>query len=257
MIKKLSESSLPIALSAFGITLYYSEMLTQNIDFIRGTINFCATFFIYNFAILSPKLVHNPKAFRENKYQVSIGIISLFTLIPLIYCIQFIGILDLINYSHLFVLSLLYELPRKLKLRRLPYLKPFLISYIWTMAVVFPYYYDNIIVPSNIFIVEFFLFMLMLCLIFDFRDREIDTKENIKTFANMMEFKSFKRLTYALFTVSTFLTLFVFCKTPLYLFNLIAIFMTIYKLDHKKGYLYYLLIVDGLIFLRSLSLLYS
>lgn len=255
MIKKLSESSLPIAISAFGITIFYSEMLAQNSDILRALLNFCSTFFMYNLAILTPKLLANQAEFFKSKYHLSLSLAALFVLLPLIYCLRYLGALDIINYSHLFILSLLYELPGKYKLRSIAFFKPFLISYIWTMSVVAPYYYDNIISPSPIFIIEFFVFMMLLCLIFDYRDIETDEKEGIKTFANQIGLKGFKVILYTLFSLSTLLTLFVFCKTVFFILNIIAIFLVILKLDKNKSYFFYLIVVDGLILLRVLNLL--
>lgn len=254
IIKRFSESSLPIAISAFAITLFYSELLTQNLDFLRATINFCSTFFIYNFVILLPKFIDNPNDIIQNRFKLTLSILSLISILPLLYCIQYISFLDILNYSHLFVLSLFYELPIKIKLRRLPYMKSFLISYVWTMSVVFPYYYDNIITPPSIFLIEFFLFIFLLCLLFDFRDKEVDLKDNIRTLANSLTSFQFKFLIWFIFILSTFFTMFIFCKNLFYLFNLGAIAFTLLTISEKRRNIYYLIIVDGLITLRALSL---
>ena len=188
---------------------------------------------------------------------ISLSPISEWKAFIIIYCIRYLGFLDLINYFHLFILSLLYIGPKDKNLRKIKYLKPFIISYIWAMSIVAPYYYDNIITPSLVFILEFFSFILYLAIIFDFRDRNSDAIEGIKTFAQKLPLKRLKIILMMLVIFSSLFSLIYFCFSYFLVLNIIANLLVIIALNDTRNSLYYLVLVDGLIGLRAFLLFYT
>lgn len=256
-LNQFARTSLPISIAAFLLTLFYSQLLSENLDLLRATINASATLLIYNFSIHKEAFIASPKEFFKSHYYLGIILLTLLSMLVLIYSIRFIGALDYINYIHLLVLSLLYEGPKSFNIRKIPFLKPFIISYIWTLSCIAPYYYDYIIFPSPIFIIECFTFIFGLCLFFDYRDTEKDQYEDIKTFANVLDLKQIKKILFVLWGFSTIFAFIYFC------FSYYLILMTLYhliiiiKLKEDRPNWYYLLLVDGVIILRGLLLFYT
>lgn len=257
ILQLFARSSLPIALAALSITLFYSQILTENIDLLKALFNFSATFIIYNFALYKKVFIQDPKAFLSSYFHRTLLFIAFLCLIIMALVIKYFGALDLINYTHLFFLSLFYDAFEGVRLRKLPYFKPFLISYIWMMSILGTYYYDNIIVPSPVFAIEFFLFIFSLCLMFDYRDRKLDEADGIKNIVNKLSLKQFKVLLLIFFILSSVFSLCYFCFSYFLVLNLIAHLALIYFLNDKREALYYLLGVDGLIILRGLLFFYS
>lgn len=102
-------------------------------------------------------------------------------------------------------ISVLYSFPflpfgKKKRIKDYGYIKIITLSLLWTLVTVWlPV--SNLVVNPALFVFVFvkrFVFMFILCLLFDVRDIEIDDKENIKTLAVMLGKKKSYSLSYFL-----------------------------------------------------------
>jgi hypothetical protein len=253
----LSYSSLPIALFAGAITLFYGQLLSESLDLIRALLNTLGTFIIYNLVQIIPIYTSPYQSYRKDWFKRNLKFIfPLLALasITIIGLLKYINLYDFLNYAHLALLCMFYEGPFKYNFRKIPYIKSILIAYVWTMAVVAPHYYDNFITPSLWYLVEFYLYLLALCLAFDMRDRRVDIVEGVKTFVNRVPYVYAKILIMGVFVLSSIiLTLLMGFKwsLPLYVFIHLGI---LYAVNPKRHDYFYLWAVDGLIFIKSLML---
>lgn len=109
-------------------------------------------------------------------------------------------------------IAFLYSFPvipfmKKKRIKDYGFLKIVTLALLWTLVTVwFPV--NNFLFDKNTFLFVFvkrFVFMFVLCLLFDIRDIEIDRKENIKTLAVFLNKRKSYYVTY--FSLILFLTL--------------------------------------------------
>lgn len=250
-------SSIPIALFAGVISLFYGKLLSESLDLIRFTLNTTATFIIYNLVQIIPIYTQKESSQKREWFKQHLTFLYVFFIICsiiILLTLRYLNFFDFLNYVHLAGLCLLYEGPFKYNLRKVPYLKSVLISYVWTMAIVAPYFYDNYNVPSFWWIAEFFIYIFSLCLAFDLRDRISDVKENIKTIVNKISFQNAKFLIYGLYLLSLIILIsLIGFKLGIFIYFTIHTFILTNINENRKD-LYYLFAVDGLIFFKALAL---
>lgn len=250
-------SSIPIALFAGVISLYYGLVLSESLDLIRFTLNTCATFIIYNLVQIIPIYTQKESSQKREwfiRHLKTLYVLLVFCSIIILLLLKDLNFFDILNYVHLAGLCFLYEGPFKYNLRKIPYLKSILISYVWTMAIVTPYFYDNYIIPSPWWLAEFFIYMLSLCLAFDLRDRISDIRENIKTIVNKISFHKAKYLVYGLYLLSLIILIsLIGFKTGIFIYFIIHT-LILTNINENRKDLYYLFAIDGLIFFKAVTL---
>jgi hypothetical protein len=155
-----------------------------------------------------------------------------------------------------------------LSVRSIGWLKPFCIGFIWAGVVtLYPILYKQILIseafhfsPILLFLfIKNFMFISVLCIMFDIKDYAMDYNAQLKTF--VVEFGLRKTIFLILIPLSLlgFGTFFAFGFThhfsPLRLFlNAIPFLLLVlvtYSLHHRKSVLYYLIIIDGLMLVKA------
>lgn len=186
MLKALSYSSLFIALNAACLALFYG-FLAGSVVAPRVALIALATFASYNVAQLAPLRFRRP--FNERglwikEHSRSLWAYSSIALVGVALLALRLSLADWLNFGHLFVLVLFYENTLGNRpLRKIPYLKPFFISYIWTMTCALAPFYDSWNPELLWHVPQCFLYMLGLCVLFDIRDQKEDLALGTKTFA--------------------------------------------------------------------------
>jgi len=114
-------------------------------------------------------------------------------------------------------IAFLYSFPvipfgKKRRIKDYGFLKIITLALLWTLVTVwFPV--NNFLFERTMFLFIFlkrFVFMFVLCLLFDIRDIEIDRKENIRTLAVFLDLKRSYRIAYIFLVVFVILSLFEF-----------------------------------------------
>ena len=262
LITFFANSSLFIALMALSFYYFYAEVLTHQFNINQAIIIFCATLFSYIGVQLYPSF--NSLKATETKRSLWIKehkkLLTAFAIISFLFLFYFafkIKIELLFIYFHLFILTLFYEniLTVRFSIRRIPYIKPFVIAYIWSWTCI-PY---TSLYQSLLPHLEAFTFILALSIPFDIRDMENDIKDGILTIPIKLGLKWTKILCLLIFFV--FLTLQAYLiPTSIAFFVLSGLFFLVYSFMLYKTYPYqndalFLYGFDGLICIKLLFLL--
>lgn len=258
MLTFFAYSSCFIALNAFALSVFYG-CLAGSVVPARALLVGLSTFALYNIAQLAPLRKRGPQNERglwiqaRSKFLWAGALSSLCAVAVL--SVQ-LTLWDWLNFGHLFLLGLLYEdVFGNKPLREIPYLKPFFISYIWSMSCALPPVYDawN---PELLWMpLECFLFMLSLCVLFDIRDAREDKALGVKTLAVRFGPAPSKRTAAALLALSLFI-LAPFSAIPpwtLAVYGAVWLLVCAGLRAGSKEYAY-LYGVDGLIGLKTLAL---
>lgn len=165
---------------------------------------FFATFFDYNIHRLHT-ILYYPESLKEEKYNWLRKNIKLFYGISILSGIGFISTLFFARIEVLLMLlpfgflTFLYAQPflqskiKIVKLRELPYLKIFLIAFVWSgVCTLVPFIESNYNIPLHKCIQVFamhFLFIFALTIPFDLRDKDSDSKQGLITLAHAINEK--------------------------------------------------------------------
>jgi 4-hydroxybenzoate polyprenyltransferase len=191
-------SSLFIAACAFGLVAQTYMLVGQEVSWRVAGMLFFATLFLYNLESLLPGQVRPPLLLTEKKRW-------LVTHQPLMRWVAlvaggitlwlFLGgapVYPLWFLLHLLLISVLYTIPvasrkyRLLPLRKVPFLKVFLVAYVWAaLTVLLPLLYlgREVFAPEPFWMfVRRFLFIFALALLFDIRDFTKDKALDTYTF---------------------------------------------------------------------------
>lgn len=162
-------------------------------------------------------------------------------------------------------IAFLYSFPflpfgKRKRIKDYGFVKIITLSLLWTLITVwFPV--SNMRVDTGLFVFVFvkrFVFMFILCLLFDVRDIEIDEKENIKTLAVILGKKNSYFLSYfllILFVVLSVVQYFVYPQMVFLLAMLISSVITWIVMEATKktnSDFIYLAGVDGMMLLQAL-----
>lgn len=196
-----------MALSALSLSYFYSNILSTESNFYRYIIIFCGTLASYIAVQLIPISQNFAKSKRslwikENKILLySLLLASLFSIVA---SVKHLESFDILNFSHLFIIVLFYEkiFLNEKELRKIPYVKPFIISYVWACVCTAPQIFLSLKNPNYLIWPECFLFILGLTIPFDIRDIEADNIDGVKTFATKFRVKSVKRLSFLIFIIA-------------------------------------------------------
>jgi 4-hydroxybenzoate polyprenyltransferase len=186
LIAFISNSSLFISLMAVCLSSFYSKILLIPIDMNRSIVIFCGTLLSYigvQLIPLSKNLISNERNQWINDNRILLIIFMVLSIIGIILYTHKLNSFDVLYFSHLFILVVFYEkiLTKKNELRKVPYLKPFIIAYIWAWVCTAPTIYLNFDSISFWPWIECFIFILALTIPFDIRDLKSDSLESIKT----------------------------------------------------------------------------
>jgi 4-hydroxybenzoate polyprenyltransferase len=163
------------------------------------------------------------------------------------------------------VIAFLYSLPvipigNKKRIKDYGFIKIFTLSLLWTIVTVwFPVV--NFSFERNIFVLVFvrrFVFMFVLCLLFDIRDIEIDQKENINTIAVILGKERSYYLAYILlivFIILSLLQFYYFDDKIVLIAMMLSAVITFFAIEVTKKInsdFIYLAGIDGMMLLQAL-----
>lgn len=260
--------SIFIAVCAVALTFQTALLLKLNFNlFVYGFI-FFATLCSYNFYWILSKFSFTskknmPALWRKEATGLLLLIISsigmgycfLQSAIPLHFVITAV------------ILTILYAVPLLpvpvLKFtRKAGVLKTILLAFTWTyVTVIIPLEKDyGLLNSADIFIItRRFLFMLMLCIIFDNRDKELDKIRGLRSLATDLKPLTLRILIYLIF-VLLFISNFFFRNYGITLPQSIALqvstlaLLAVYFYSNKKrSYLFYYFFVDGMMLFSALA----
>lgn len=257
-------------------------------NFIYYCIVFISTVLYYTYAYLPSKGVNSPNPrtrwYARNKKEILISQVILIVLLILLsafYCYKYLkGFLHIpwTNWGLLmifpFVAALYYGIDHRffgrINLRSIGWLKPFLIGYIWAGCVtVYPVifsgvehnenYYDINLVSFFLF-VKNFMFVTVLCIMFDIKDYAVDSNQQIKTFVvnNGLRKTIFyiilplSALGLASFLAYAILRDFSSMKIFLNVIPFILLLIVAYSMHRRQSILYYLIAIDGLMLIKAI-----
>jgi len=162
-------------------------------------------------------------------------------------------------------ITLFYSLPvlpftNKKRLKDFGVLKIITLTLLWTLVTVwFPvsqaYYTD---VSFLLIFLRRFIFIFVLCLVFDIRDTEIDSQENRRTIPVITGIKRAYFICYVLLVLFVLLSLIQYVKIPdivqlnAMLFSAVATFVMIEYVKKNRSDIAYLACLDGMMLLQAL-----
>ena len=162
-------------------------------------------------------------------------------------------------------IAFLYSLPvipigNKKRIKDYGYIKIFTLTLLWTIVTVwFPVVNSSF--DRNVFVFVFFrrfVFMFVLCLLFDIRDIEIDKKENINTIAVILGKKKSYYLAYIsliVFIILSLLQFYYFDDKVVLIAMLLSAVITFFTIEVTKKLnsdFIYLAGIDGMMLLQAL-----
>ena len=254
-----------VAFCAACLVIQTIQLLQQPQNFHLAAFVFCATLCSYNFHyILASGLSRQTISFALFRNRIS-GVI--------VFAIGFTGATILFNkanisLAHLVVaalLTLLYSIPllpfkQTAFTRRAGFLKTLLLAFTWMFVTAFlPLVQQQLQFKAIgiLIMAKRFLFMLMLCIIFDNRDVAVDKVHGLHSLATDLQPKTMQWLITvvfaSLFTLNFFLGRHgVDAKQVLALqVSALATLFVYFYSTKKRGYLFYYFIVDGMMALMA------
>ena len=272
MIKRLIDivlfTSLFIAFASTALvyrTFYIFDLKVNNSFVVFA---FVSTLFTYNLTKIVPiyniSMIDKYAYNRRNQWNINHKILVLIlTILPAL-----VGVFLFLKFSfnqqvyiaHLGIISVLYTLPvfKGKTLRDFPFIKIFLIAYVWASTAILPLLEIGINGKILLFFIENFLFIFAIALPFDIRDFTRDKSQNIKTIPQSIGLKNTKLLASTLILVTNILFYILVNNYILNIYNFVLSLLVITLIwfsDQKKGEYYYLGLVDGVIFLKLLIFL--
>ena len=203
----ISHSSIFISICALSLSFFYSLTFEIETNLYRYIVIFCGTLASYIGVQLIP--MHKNKASSIRSLWIKNNKIILYSLLlasifAIVASIRHLESFDLLNFTHLFIIVLFYEkiFLNEKELRKIPYIKPFLISYVWACVCTAPQIILSLKNPNYIIWAESFMFILGLTIPFDIRDIEADHIDGIKTFATRFKVKTVKVLSFGIFLIA-------------------------------------------------------
>ncbi len=250
-----------ISLCAFALCWQSFLLLHITIDYTICLLIFFATLSSYNFYWLISKYHFSDKRgllilLQQNFSNVFFFVIAAIGLLSCLY--ERTLLLPPVIIAIL--LTLLYSVPLwPVKLlavtRKAGFIKTVLLAFTWTYVTVIVPSQEGIFIESVSVALLFtarFLFMLMLCIIFDSRDINVDKIHSLRSLATDVSRKALSLIMIIVFTcyiVTGFLLRYYFDDVE----QVIAFFITglvtllVYRLSLKqRGYFFYYFLVDGL-----------
>ena len=188
-----------------------------------------------------------------------------FTFLILLYIASFLNKTTITQFSMAAMIAIAYNLPlkanknRMFRLRQIKGLKIFIIAFTWTLVTVY--------IPINLYIVNKislaivlinnFLFIAILSLLFDIKDFQKDKENNLPSIPVLIgEIKSYQviRLIIAVLLISTYFLYddVGFATTAALLLHILFSYLVIFKLKSSHKNFYYTILIDGLLISQAL-----
>ena len=229
--------------------IFFSTLGSYNLYWI-----FCRYAFNKNAAISVADSIVNLLLFILAVFGVSYYLVYRFILIP------YVGVAFILTACYM--VSVL-PTPSVLKINKWGYLKTILLAFTWSFAtVVIPAYSALSSLSSAIFFLVFtrFLFVLILCIIFDLRDVSIDKIQGINSIATYFSKSSVHVMVFAVCMIDIVILL-LFSKyyidsrqsIVLMLAALLSICCYFLSLIKERSYYFYYFLVDGLMLFTAFA----
>ncbi len=237
---------------------------------------FFSTLFEYNLhrfitILTTPEALNSPKHSWVKANRKGFNILVTVSIIGFIFSVMEAKLEVLLSLAPIALLTLFYSTPITTKakgifrLRQFPYLKIFIIAFVWSsVTVILPVIHTNIklnTLPVLTIIVERFLFILAITIPFDIRDMEADSLSGVKTIPLKLGVKSAQYVAWLSLTLFVIIALVHYSITKQH-FILLAFILsylsTLYFLISKKIQsipLYYYGILDGTMLLQGILVL--
>ena len=271
-MKKLGEfvlfSSIFIAICAVSLCIETNLLLQLPLNtFSFYCFVFGATLVQYNLHYLvKTTAVENSQRLAWSSKNKIIHRVLLFTGVALIlFSFLSFRLHHFIILAILATVAFLYSFPvlpffKKKRIKDYGFLKIITLALLWTLVTVwFPV--NNFLFEKNIFVFVFFkrfVFMFMLCLLFDIRDIEIDRQENITTLAVFLGKKKSYLLAYSFlifFVILSFFQFLYFADKGVLIAMLLSAAATFFTVELTKKInsdLVYLFGIDGMMLLQAI-----
>ncbi len=263
--------SIFISACALALVIQTALLLHLQLSYWLYGFVFFSTLSSYNFYwALSAWALNKPSARSFLKDHTSNLLILLLASAGVLVCIIKIpGIIPLVGVACL--LTLLYALPllpvKALYFtRKAGFLKTVLLAFTWTFVTVYiPYRIDGTAYWRSAWMLfnNRFLFMLMLCIIFDTRDMQVDQLRGLRSLATDVKPATLKKIMYIIFSIymiNGIVFRIIFKEEQQLLLFLVMgiVTLAVYRFSMKKqGYFFYYFVVDGLMLLSSLLTILS
>lgn len=153
------------------------------------------------------------------------------------------------------LISTLYYI-QPFNLRRHGYIKPFLISFVWVISCsLVPLIENDILTTHSVwFFASQFVFISVLCMLFDIKDNDADYLSGVNTYANRFGEKITKGICASLVIIG-FVCFYIFNHEPAFLITSIALRVilvaSIFFTNEKRHSFYYYLWIDGLLIIQA------
>ncbi len=154
------------------------------------------------------------------------------------------------------IISTLYYL-QPFNLRRYGYIKPFLISMVWVISCSLVPLIENDLLTSHSvwFLASQFVFISVLCMLFDIKDNDADYLSGVNTYANRFGVNTTKIICCGLVIIG-FSCFYKFNSDPIFLMKSVILrlilLVTILLTNENKHSFYYYLWIDGLLIIQTI-----
>jgi hypothetical protein len=184
IMKVLVYANVFIAIAAVSSYYLFSQLQQQISHINQLCVVFLGTFLSYNLCIftLHPRS-KSPKFRFLWQYQVPLKVVWWLAAVFLLYFLSQLPTSELLYLLHLSAIAFFYSIPLPQKaLRNIPYLKIFLVAYVWaSVTVFFPSLQFS--TSSWVLFCGQFLFVTAITLPFDLRDIHTDHAQGLRTIA--------------------------------------------------------------------------
>jgi 4-hydroxybenzoate polyprenyltransferase len=243
-------------------TLYAFLVTSHSIDFNLVIINFLGTFVSYNaiaFISLRFRGIKSKRMQWQSDNRKALIALSVIAITGILYFYNSLNIKQFINLGHLFVLIILYEKRSKnsFSFRAKMFIKPLIISYIWTMVAVGNVLFESMSFSWTIFI-ESFLSIAALTLFYDIRDKDYDKNQGLETLVHKFGIRKVKSIAYRFYLVSLLIRMLAIPFREywyLYILEIIVFSLLLKRAKPETDNHLYVLAVDGLIIFKLLYVL--
>lgn len=260
-------TSLFIAFGAASLVARTYILFDLEIDYSIVFFAFASTLFTYNLTKVAPiyfKTTGSDYAYnRRNQWNFEHkNLLILLTLAPAIissYCFFQLTFFQQLFVAHIGLISVLYTTPilKGKTLRDIPFLKIFLIAYVWAGTSIIPILEFGFDYKVILLFTENLLFIFAITLPFDIRDYARDKSQEIKTIPQTIGIKNTKIVAISCILFSSLAMFFTSVEMNYLLTNTLLNFsvipLIIYSTEEKGEY-YYLGLVDIALILKIIIL---
>ncbi len=254
-----------VALCAASLVFQTIELLHLPVNYYLLAFVFFATLCSYNFHFLLGNVFGGEKIILKlyNHYSSIFFLLTGAAGMLILFSATHISI---VNVAAAFLLTFLYSIPllpvKQLAFtRKAGFVKTILLAFTWMFVTAYlpiSQYHKYLSLLDLLLLTKRFLFMLMLCILFDNRDAAVDIIRGLHSLATDLSPALMKWLIYILFVLLFVINyllghygITIRQRIALQLTS-IATLVTYFFSTKKQGYLFYYFIVDGLMFLSAL-----